>query len=568
MEVRPFDGEQKVVMAVLAERQRLAFEEIKTDYKFMLLEINRQIDRTLKVLSEQKDGLIDKIDERDDHIDNLKNSIEKKCYTFLHDFPDINRKTSGLVRSVNSIASNLERIGDFCNNIVSQSKFLNEMTYLQKFGYRKLFKKVRKGLDLMSKGLNFDRIETALDICALEEDLDDLYEKTLHAIIQELKKGENTEDLITTLFIFKYFERIGDALLNIGEFHINAIIGEKLKLEYYLDLEDLFKEFGINLTDKKVDFRPILDTRSGCQIGRIKYTVSDDQIEQAIFKSGQVKKIKDEKKSVEYWNELVPGLAPRILKYKESGDRGALLFECLIGQNLKEILLDDSKALVIPPVIEKFLEALEFVWNSTLLEKPANVSILRQINGRLDDVYSAHSDFKAPDLRIGQIKLSSLDTLLKQAEKIEDSLISPFQVRLHGDMNVDNIIFNSAENRIHYIDLHRSGHGDYVQDVSVFLVSNFRLTGLSEAGRKRSYWICEEMLKFARGFAQEHKDQTFEARLTLGLIRSFATSTRFQLSEKPAKALYQRAVYLLEKLIQFQGNYQNFKLPSDVLYYL
>ena len=71
------------------------------------------------------------------------------------------------------------------------------------------------------------------------------------------------------------------------------------------------------------------------------------------------------------------------------------------------------------------------------------------------------------------------------------------------------------------------------------------------------------MLEACRDFATEQKDETFEARLALGLARSFATSTRFLLAPQLARELFQRARYLLETLQR--SEVKGFRLPEDVL---
>ncbi len=55
-----------------------------------------------------------------------------------------------------------------------------------------------------------------------------------------------------------------------------------------------------------------------------------------------------------------------------------------------------------------------------------------------------------------------------------ERIASPVTVRIHGDFNTNNIIYAAPIDRVHFIDVHRSGSGDYAQDIGVFLVSNLR----------------------------------------------------------------------------------------------
>ena len=57
-----------------------------------------------------------------------------------------------------------------------------------------------------------------------------------------------------------------------------------------------------------------------------------------------------------------------------------------------------------------------------------------------------------------------------------------------------------------------------------------------------------------------------EARLALALVRSFCTSTRFELNLKFAKKMYQRSIYIQEKLLEHNSaDWSGFCLPREVL---
>jgi aminoglycoside phosphotransferase (APT) family kinase protein len=143
----------------------------------------------------------------------------------------------------------------------------------------------------------------------------------------------------------------------------------------------------------------------------------------------------------------------------------------------------------------------------------------------------------------------SFGTLLKRAHHLEAGIRAPFSVYIHGDFNVDNIIYDPLEKKINFIDLHRSRYMDYVQDVSVFMVSNYRLQIFDAPLRRRIMVVTQDFYRFAAAFARKSGDRTFELRLALGLARSFATSTRFILDKSLARAMFLRARYLLELVL-------------------
>jgi len=104
--------------------------------------------------------------------------------------------------------------------------------------------------------------------------------------------------------------------------------------------------------------------------------------------------------------------------------------------------------------------------------------------------------------------------------------------------------------RINFIDLHRSGYMDYVQDISVFMVSNYRLRVLDKELRRRILGQGCSMYDFSAAYAKKIGDKTFNLRLALGLARSFATSTRFVLDKKLANAMWFRSRYLIERVLE------------------
>jgi hypothetical protein len=105
---------------------------------------------------------------------------------------------------------------------------------------------------------------------------------------------------------------------------------------------------------------------------------------------------------------------------------------------------------------------------------------------------------------------------------------------------------------------------DYVQDVSVFLVSNHRLQVFEAPVRKRINSVVLRFYRFARDFAAEAGDTTFGLRLALGLARSFASSTRFVLAPEFAKSMFMRSRYLLERVLELEDP-DKFELPEEVL---
>lgn len=539
---------------------------LEENLRFLVLEVHKQIEETLNFIASPSQRLLEHINGRDDYIDNMKSLIEERSFSFLTGTPS-DRRTSNLLRSINTIASNLERIGDFAVNVVNQMQFLTDPGFLARYDYQTFFEEVFSGLETITDAITRQDLALAFRICQCEFHLDGLYKANLDQVLADLKQGQETGNLVTTLFIFRYLERMGDSLLNIGEALIFAIIGEKLKIHQYEALRDTLAASGLEAPMSEVEFASIWGTRSGCRIGTVQEQADDGRAQRVIFKEGNLHKIQREKANIERWQELMPGLPPRVFGFQAAESNASLLLEYLGGCTFQEVVLNSEKE-ILENALFLIVETTNAIWRATRKDQGVNADFVNQLRVRIDDVYRVHPRFERAAMGIGNLQVQSLGGLITAAAEIGAELTAPFSVFIHGDFNVNNIIYHHTEQRVHFIDLYRSNDSDYVQDVSVFLVSNFRLPVARSHLRDRISYVVLEFLRFARAFARESGDACFEARLALGLVRSFFTSTRFELNTDFARAMYLRSVYLMEKLLDHRGRpWPEFKLPESVLVY-
>ncbi|HEO66221.1 MAG TPA: phosphate uptake regulator PhoU, partial [Spirochaetes bacterium] len=295
----------------------LSLDDLNENFRFIVLEVTKQLEETLKVLEHPNDKSIESIRTRDDYIDNLKSTIENKCFSRILNNPDADKKVVSLMRAVNIISNNLEKIGDYAVNIVGQMQYFSDLVILQEYNYKAFFEEILKALTSIVDALTKRDTSMALGICKSEIELDKLYDSNFKNILKALSEGKDIGNLITTLFIFQYLERAGDALLNIGEAIIFAIIGEKLKIHQYHALEETLNspEIDTSLSDFEMD--SIWEGRSGCRIGRI----YNDNSQEVIFKEGNIDKLLKEKENLETWNNLLPGLPPRVINFQKNGQK-------------------------------------------------------------------------------------------------------------------------------------------------------------------------------------------------------------------------------------------------------
>lgn len=341
---------------------------------------------------------------------------------------------------------------------------------------------------------------------------------------------------------------MGDNLLNISESIISANLGQPFTTDRYHSLQASVELLNGVEKDSEVVLETVAQTKSGSGISGVSTTDQEGVEHLAIFKDGQKRKVKEERQGVESWHEIFPGLAPKILSYHKQGQSASLLIEHLAGLTFEQILLHETPKM-LEQTLKQLKKTLKSVWNETYTKKSVSADYMGQLQKRLDDVYQLHPQFMHSDMRICGATVQSFNGLLSRAQTYETKLKAPFSVYIHGDFNVDNIIYDPLEKKINFIDLHRSSYMDYVQDISVFMVSNYRLRVVDPEIRRRIRDLVCSFYDFSAAYAKSRGDDNFDLRLALGLARSFATSTRFVVDKVLARAMWLRARYLLESVL-------------------
>lgn len=544
-------------------------EGIEENFRFLVLEVTNQVSETRAFLFAPSHEGYDKVVSRDDYIDNLKNIVEEKCFSKIHLERGLSKRDIDRIRGLQIISGNLERIADYCVNIAGQVRYLHDKNLLARRDPGPLFDIIEESLSRILEVRSRAEVAGALGICRAEFELDRLYKDAFDHFMNELRRGREVENSITAIFIFRYLERIGDSLLNIGEALLFSVIGEKIKIEQFQALQQNLSQSGFEGDVGDIDFRSIWGTRSGCRIGRVSpRDAAPDPAQSGIFKEGNLKKMRRERENIEFWAKVSPGTGPRIFSYNEDGDGASMLVEFLPGCTWNEVVLTAAWD-VLEDAIFVFEQTVGDIWRATLERGPQPVGFMSQLDGRLAAVRHVHPDFFRKRQSLGQVRLPSTEELFQACRDIEPALSAPMTVLLHGDFNANNIVYDHSAPRVHYVDLHRSHRGDWVEDVAVFLVSFFRMPIFEPALRGRINHMISSFHAHAHVFADDIGDGTWQARLSLGLVRSLFTSTRFELNYDFAREMNLRAHYLMEGLAEHAQTgkpWEDYRLPRPVLF--
>ena len=547
-------------------------DNISKNLRFLISEVSLQISNLQIYLKKPSLHVASHILERSGYSYNLKKRIQEEC-------SHIRTKSKGSkffderIKVFEVVASDLEQIATLCRNCVEFVEQQDGIDKKRKSGlfykqYRAMLEHVNKQISKVEISIYDNDTNLALKIGKSDKYFKKTSNKLQHKFSKKFKQEKHTKSLMASLSILNTLSQMGSILLSISETILSSTLGQTISTERYYSLKNSVEQWwDVALND--VEVKTIAETRSGSGISGINagrknlpragkngsgknQTKKNTETYDAIFKDGKKRKLKEEMQSVESWHEIFPGLAPQIIDYKKQGDSAAILIEHLPGLTYEQILLHESKSL-LKKTQKDLKKTLKKIWDQTYSPKKISAGYIEQLQKRLNNVYSLHPEFQQLQSSICSYQFPALHELLKQASSYEKKhLNAPFSVYIHGDFNVDNIIYDAQENKVNFIDLHRSRYMDYVQDISVFMVSHYRLQSLSPGLRKRILQTCSDFYLFSVNYARSKKDDSFKLRLALALARSFLTSTRFILDKTLANNMFIRARYLIESVVDYQ----------------
>ncbi len=533
---------------------------IFNNLRFLIAEVSLQLNGLEQAVTTEQNNPLFHLD-RLNYVLNLKTSIQNACHQRLI---KLNKNDQEVIflRTMESIAMQLQGVAELCIECFQSPQGLTEL--LQQ-NQTQLFPHLQQCIGYVEPSITHYDIDDALNLLNQAEQARLICQQTHDQYVASLKHKHTDSDLIVSvLFTNKCFSSMCERMCKIAEAIISTITGQSLNLNRYTTFSELISRLQKNHPDKNFSVQNLADTKSGSNISRVVETHNNDVI--AVLKDGKKRKLKEERQGVESWHEIYPGIAPRVLDYRKQGSSAALLIEHLSGDTIENIVLHGTDTL-IDQAISELLNTLQAVWVKTRKEKNIDARFMQQLHKRLDDVYAIHPQFVQQSCTIAGVKMASYEQLVQQASALEEKLSPPFSVYIHGDFNSDNIIYDPELNKINFIDLHRSKYMDYLQDISVFMVSNYRLQSLDKVFRKRVQWINLRLYNFAANFADSHDDTHFEVRLALGLARSFATSTRYVLDTGLSRAMFYRSRYLLEQVCRLKNKQlASYKVPITELF--
>lgn len=531
---------------------------------FLLLEIEEQLQQTEKYFVSRSPEQAQRILARVGYVDNLRSRARNSLLSQLQ-----RSKKSPLryrLQASDKLVSQLYQLSRLGYQAVSDSCMLPQ-SVVEAFPNKecsKLIKRIRHSLSNVETALAHADSQLAISIDFERKKLNKKLTKVVNKAVLSLNHKQHLRYTAELMFPVYAIRQMVDSLGLISEAILSANLGQKMNIARYQSLEQIAEDINADPDDLSID--TVAETRSGSAISGVSEKSSEQSGYMAIFKEGDRKKVQEEKEGVQSWHQIYPGLAPRILSFNKQGSSASMLIEHLPGFTFERILLESSPERA-DEALANLLKTLKNIWKETQTPQVVEGKYMKQLQQRLPGVFQVHPEFDTQTMSLCGEMQPSFTALVDSLAEMENKWPAPFTVYIHGDFNLDNIIYDPLERRVNFIDLHRSRYMDYVQDISVFMVSIYRLQVMERQQRTRLLRVAKSFLKNIRRYARAQEDTNFEVRLALGLVRSFASSTRFILDPTLSRRMYLRARYLMQQLSNIKsGSEAQYRIPLEDLF--
>jgi len=199
---------------------------------FLLIEmgalIETSINTAVKALVEQDIELAQATIEHDEIVNEKEKEIERLCLDLLllqHPVASDLRIVSSALKMI----TDMERIGDQSADISEIAILLSNSAYIKKLVHipqmaEATIKMVNGAIDAFVK----KDIALAQSILEYDDVVDELFITVRNDLVELIKRNvENCEQAFDLIMIAKYFERIGDHAVNIAEWVIFSLTGNK-----------------------------------------------------------------------------------------------------------------------------------------------------------------------------------------------------------------------------------------------------------------------------------------------------------------------------------------------------
>ncbi|MFA6075521.1 MAG: phosphate signaling complex protein PhoU [Negativicutes bacterium] len=201
-------------------------EKLKIDMTRMGALVEEAMGQMLIALKNQDIQIAERIISGDDEVDFMEKKIEKQCLVLLARQQPLAVDLRAISAAL-KIITELERIGDHAADIAEITMKMAGVKYMKPL----VDIPIMIGLTVVMVNRAIDAyvrqdVELALNVCASDREVNELYLKVLLELINTMKRDSQTIDQAMNLvFIAKYLEKMGDHATNIAEWVIYNVTG-------------------------------------------------------------------------------------------------------------------------------------------------------------------------------------------------------------------------------------------------------------------------------------------------------------------------------------------------------
>ncbi|MDD6490323.1 MAG: phosphate signaling complex protein PhoU [Clostridia bacterium] len=207
-----FDSQLENLNNSLIEMGGLVEQAISNAYSALISQDAKQAEKNIKF---------------DVVINEKEREIEGLCMKLLLQQQPV-AKDLRLISAVLKMITDLERIGDHAQDISEIVLFLSSQQYIKKLEHISRMAQITAKMvtDSIDAFVKRD-IMLAQRVCDTDDTVDDLFVTVKNELISLINENvKNGEQAMDFLMVAKYFERIGDHAVNVGEWVIFSITGK------------------------------------------------------------------------------------------------------------------------------------------------------------------------------------------------------------------------------------------------------------------------------------------------------------------------------------------------------
>lgn len=223
-------------MTTINTRKRL--EEDLSALKNMIYRMSgmtaEAVERAVWALKNRDAALAQKVIDDGDTIDELEEKVDAGCMEFAARYQPLGEDLRSVV-SIMHIAVDLERIGDYAENIAKAALVLSDKPPLKPLiDIPRMVEILKKMLSISMEALDRRDGESVVKVFPFDDEMDDLDKQIIRELLLLiLERPERIEQSLSLMNVSRILERAGDHATNVAERIAYMYTGRQVKASDY-----------------------------------------------------------------------------------------------------------------------------------------------------------------------------------------------------------------------------------------------------------------------------------------------------------------------------------------------